>query len=128
MNVDASAMLRAANGSVLNFLVTLTVDDTAPSRAVPTTSKVPPLTSIVLDFCGLSVAKYIFVKTDKPVHVDLTFNPTAPTPSPAPATQTVLVERGFLLISAVSGMNITNPNSGASPQDDATVEVMLVGT
>lgn len=127
MITHAATALKSSDGDVVNFTQTFSVDDELPTKAAPTKIAVPPLTSTTIDFCGIAVATYVFIKTDKPILVDLTFNPTAPVPPPSPATQTVLVERALLLVSEVSAMNITNPLSGPSPDNDANVEVLLVG-
>jgi hypothetical protein len=124
-----SAVLQVNEGDTLRFLQTFTKEDNANFKFIaPSRIPLAPLTSQVVDFCGITSAKVVLIQTNKPIHVTLTYAATAPTPTPAPATVTTLVTELLFTVSEVTAITITNPNSGASPQDDANVSVVLVGT
>ncbi len=96
---------------------------TAPSRLT-----VQPLAVQVVDLCDITNAKVIFIKSTKPIHVTMTFAPTAPTPPPTPATATIFVKDFLFMTTEISDLTITNPNSGIVDVDVAEVDILLVGT
>jgi len=123
-----SASLQSSEGDVSRFFQTFAREDNTLSFVVPSAFVVTPLTSHAVGFCSLTSAKAVFLQTDKPVHVTVTFAPTAPTPPPTPATQTFLVDQILLLTSEVTAITVANPNSGTSPDQDANVSLIIVGT
>lgn len=123
-----SASLQVAEGDILRLFQTFTKEDAVWPYMTPHRYAVAPLTSQVVDFCDVTSAKVVFLQTNKSVHVALTFAATAPTPTPSPATVTILVDGLLYLTTEVTAITITNPNSGATPLDDATVTVVVVGT
>lgn len=123
-----SSILEATEGDSLRFVQSFLSDDVLSDHANPQTFAVPPLTSKIVDLCGIVSGKHLFLKTDKPIYVTVTFAPSAPTPPPIPATNTIVVNGLLALTTEISDMTITNPNSGISPTDDATVTLLLIGT
>lgn len=123
-----SSILEATEGNSLRLVQSFLSDDVISDHANPQVFAVPPLTSKIIDFCGITSGKHVFLKTDKPVYVTMTFAPSAPTPPPIPAINTVVVNGLLALTTEISDMTITNPNSGISPNDDATVTLLLIGT
>ena len=128
MLTHIAAALTSSDGDVIKFLQSFSEDDALQNLAAPAKFAVPPLTSKIVDLCGITTARQVFLKTDKPVQVTLTFSPPLPTPPPSPATVTIAVEKLLVLVTAVTAMTVINPNSGATPEGDANVEVLLVGS
>lgn len=122
-----SAAVQAGEGDVSRFFHTFGREDRTLHLVVPASFVVAPLTSHVVGFCELTSAKAVLLQTDKPVWVTVTFVPTAPTPPPVPATQTLLVDQVLLLTTEISDLVVANPNSGTSPDNDANVSLILVG-
>lgn len=123
-----SAVLQVCEGDTLRFFQSFTKTDVLMTQTKASRFAVPPLTSKVVDLDEIVDAKAILLQTDRPVHVTLTFTPTAPTPAPAPATQTLLVDELLFISSEVSAITVINPNSGASPDHDANIELLMAGT
>jgi hypothetical protein len=141
IGVHVSSVLEAREGERLRFFQTYyDLDQNSTDKIFQTSFTVAPLSSKVVTLCDVTRAKHVFVKTLEkadladptipnpiPVHVQVTFDPVAPTPPPAPATQTFLVLDFLHLTTAINAMTITNPNSGTSPEQDASIEVIVVG-
>lgn len=123
-----SASVQASEGDVLRFFQTFAREDDKLTLTRPSQFVVTPLTTHAVPFCEITNAQVIFIQTDKPIHVTVTFAPTAPTPPPTPATQTFLVDQVLLLTTEISDLTIANPNSGTSPDQDANVSLIIVGT
>jgi hypothetical protein len=138
MHTHVASVVTAKEGDVLRFYQAFTDFNCTEQQAVPISMTLAPLTAKAVNFAGMAVVSRIFLKTDRPVHVQMTFAPTAPTPplppgiDPTPtqpaATQTVLVDKLLSLVSQISSMTVTNANSGATPTEDAHVEILIVGT
>jgi hypothetical protein len=128
-----SSILRVREGDVLRFEQTFTdYDNDTDQHAVPVRLTVTPLTVLaVVNMSGMAVASRILLKTDKPIYVQLQYVfPLAENFAAfqGPDTQNIRVESLLSLVSKVSQIWITNPSSGGSPQDDAHVELLIVGT
>ena len=124
ITADVSAMLKASDGMSVNIFESFSKQEDLAGADAPNTYTIAPLGTRAVNMCDLSYAVYTLLKTTKPVHVTVTF---AGTTQPSPATQTILVRDIMLLSAEISAISIFNPNSGVSPDNDAVVDLTLIG-
>lgn len=133
LETHIAGTLQAKFGDVLKFYQTFSEmlspsTDFGVTKVVnPSQVTLQPLTAKVIDLCEITNAKIIFIKTTKPIHVTMVFAPTAPTPAPVPPTSILFVQDFLYLVTEISALTITNPNSGTVDVDAAIVDLLLVG-
>jgi hypothetical protein len=126
LRIDLSALLRASDNESVSLFESFSKQDELQTKvAAPRRFTVPPLATQPVNLCDVAESMYTMLKTTKPIHVTVVFGGVNP---PSPATQVIAVDSLLIMSSAITSMTIFNPNSGVSPDDDAEVDVIFVGS